>query len=194
MKQVAIGENHLYAKTYSKGKKFVGKCIVVYVLKDYKASIYARAYSRPETGVRKLNRVGITVTKKIGGAVTRTRVKRILREAYRLTERERNVRHGMLVVLVARERAAVVKTQDIRRDLDTAFRKLDMFASEKPQLIPSKATGSQDSSPQAVKTSSAPDAAAECAPELSAETVKTNSEPDAPAADSNTVLIGEDAR
>ncbi|MFA6947452.1 MAG: ribonuclease P protein component [Eubacteriales bacterium] len=142
MKQVAIGENHLYAKTYAKGKKFVGKCVVVYVLKDYKAALFARAYSRPGDGMRRMNRVGVTVTKKIGGAVTRSRVKRIIREAYRLTEKERSVRHGMLVVIVARDRATSAKTQDIRRDLDSAFKKLDMLPQPAPAVkAPLEAVG-----------------------------------------------------
>lgn len=123
MKQIAIGENHLYSKVYARGGKFVGRRVVVYVLGDFKAQKLRRA--NPQK--RKVNRLGITVTKKLGGAVTRSRVKRILREAYRLTEKETRLKHGFLVVIVARDSAVSAKTQDIRADLTAAFKKLSMF-------------------------------------------------------------------
>ena len=39
MKHIAIGENHLYSKAYSKGVKFVGKYVIIYVLKDLKSKV-----------------------------------------------------------------------------------------------------------------------------------------------------------
>ena len=48
------------------------------------------------------NRVGITVGKKLGGAVTRNRVRRRLREVYRLNERLFDA--GWDIVVVARGR------------------------------------------------------------------------------------------
>ena len=78
MKHIAIGENHLYSKAYNKGAKYVGKGVVIYVLKDLKANLLKKAH--PDKV--KVNRIGLTVTKKIGGAVIRSRVKRILREGF----------------------------------------------------------------------------------------------------------------
>ena len=37
MKYRAIGENHLYQKTYTRGMKAVAKHVVVYCLRDYAA-------------------------------------------------------------------------------------------------------------------------------------------------------------
>ena len=48
------------------------------------------------------NRVGITVSKKLGGAVVRNRVRRRLREAYRLNEER--FAPGWDLVIVARSR------------------------------------------------------------------------------------------
>lgn len=50
-----------------------------------------------------INRVGITVSKKLGGAVVRNRVRRRLREIYRLHEPD--FRPGWDIVVVARSRA-----------------------------------------------------------------------------------------
>ena len=43
MKNIAIKENHLYNKTFKRGKSYVGRSIAVYVLKDYAAERLARA-------------------------------------------------------------------------------------------------------------------------------------------------------
>ena len=62
-------------------------------------------------------RVGITVTRKVGGAVVRNRIKRLVREAVR--------RHkmwfpaGREVVVVAKHPAAELGYADVRRELET---------------------------------------------------------------------------
>ncbi|MBE6659386.1 MAG: ribonuclease P protein component [Ruminococcaceae bacterium] len=122
MKYKAIGENHLYQKTYARGMKAVAKTVVVYCLRDYAAAKLQKAH--PQN--KRANRVGLTVTKKIGGAVTRSRVKRILREGFRRLDTETPLKTGFLVVLVARDAAVTAKSQDIYADLRYAFRKLGM--------------------------------------------------------------------
>ena len=124
MKYRAIGENHLYLKTYRKGKKYVGASVIVYVLKDLAAN--RLRLQNPEK--KKINRIGITVTKKNGGAVTRNRIKRIIREALRQTDTERSIKRGYLIVIVAKYSAAYKKTQDIKKDIEKAMIKLDMIA------------------------------------------------------------------
>lgn len=49
------------------------------------------------------NRLGITVSKKLGGAVVRNRARRVVKECYRLTEE--NVKVGYDIVLVVRSKA-----------------------------------------------------------------------------------------
>lgn len=109
MKYRAICENHLYSKAYAKGKRFVTRDLAVYMLPDYRAERLMRA--NPEK--KRVNRIGLTVGKKIGGAVTRSRVKRILREAYRAVDRECGVKTGFLIVIVAREPVVGRKTGDL---------------------------------------------------------------------------------
>lgn len=123
MKYRAIGENHLYSKAYRKGKKMVAKHVIIYVLPD------RHAYRLKKENPKKqfINRIGLTVTKKIGGAVTRSRVKRIIREGYRLTDKEFGIKKGNLIVLVARESAVNAKSTDLKKDMEISFKKLGMI-------------------------------------------------------------------
>lgn len=126
MKNIAVRENHLYQKAYAKGKKAVGRYTVVYVLKDLKASMLKRAHPMKIA----VNRVGLTVTKKIGGAVVRNRVKRILREGYRLCEKELPMKHGRIVIIVARDAARGAKSTDIYTEMKKHFGAIGMLDGE----------------------------------------------------------------
>lgn len=123
MKNVAVKENHLYNKAYTKGKRFFGRYVRVYVLKDLKAKKIMLANPEKEY----LNRLGISVSKKNGGAVVRNRIKRIIREGYRAIERDDILYTGYLVIIAAKNEAADAKSTDIERELRYAFRKLDMI-------------------------------------------------------------------
>ena len=123
MKHIAIGENHLYSKAYAKGNKFVGKHVIVYVLKDFKAKKLQNAH--PDKVM--VNRIGLTVSKKIGHAVVRTRVKRILREGLRQAEKKFDIEKGYLVVLVARPICVNAKSTNIALDIEKAFKMLKLI-------------------------------------------------------------------
>ena len=123
MKFRAICENHLYSKAYTKGKRAVTSALAVYVLPDYKARVLAKAHPQKKT----VNRIGLTTSTKLGGAVVRSRARRILREGLRLLEKEKPLKVGFLIVIAARGRATSLKSPDIKRELDIAFTKLGMF-------------------------------------------------------------------
>lgn len=122
MKDIAIRENHLYNKTYRRGKSYVGRLVAVYVLRDYAADKLAKA--NPQK--KHINRVGLSVSKKLGGAVVRNRTKRILRAAYATVKND--IRPGNLVVISARGASVGKKSTDIAAELKKAFTELQMFS------------------------------------------------------------------
>ncbi len=125
MKNVAIKENHLYNKAYKRGQRSAGKYTVVYVLRDLKA--HRIMLENPEK--KYLNRLGVAVSKKLGNAVVRNRAKRIIRAAYRSIEAE--LKTGFLVVISARGDIVGVKSTDVKRELEAAFSRLDMYKKKK---------------------------------------------------------------
>ena len=122
MKYTAIGENHLYSKVYARGKKAVSRTVVVYCLRDYHAGRLQKAHPMK----LRVNRIGLTATKKLGGAVTRNRVKRVLRAALQDVEKRTPLKTGFLIVIVARDAAVYAKSPLVARDLAYALRKLGL--------------------------------------------------------------------
>ena len=125
MKAYAIKEHHLYNKAYTKGQRATGKLTAVYVLRDYAAKRLMLA--NPERKV--LNRVGLSVGKRIGGAVARNRAKRLLREAYRAVKAA-GVKTGYLVVLCARDEIRGKRECDVEKELFHHFERLGLLEKQ----------------------------------------------------------------
>jgi ribonuclease P protein component len=92
--------NHIFRRLYRTNGQ-ANSCLVLYARKN-------------RTGT---NRVGITVSKKLGKAVVRNRVRRRLREVYRLNEEQ--FLPGYDIVIVARSRAVDVSFQKLTESLLT---------------------------------------------------------------------------
>lgn len=105
LKTYSLRENKQFKFLYNRGRNFVYPNFI----------IYAKENKKP------FNRIGITVSKKIGDAVKRNRAKRVLKEAYRLIETE--VATGYDFVFVARSKTPFVSMNIIKRDMQNAFKK-----------------------------------------------------------------------
>lgn len=86
--------NHIFRRLYATSGQANGLLV-----------LYAR---KNRTGT---NRVGITVSKKLGHAVVRNRIRRRLREIYRLNEMK--FRPGWDIVVVARSRSVHASFQEL---------------------------------------------------------------------------------
>lgn len=74
-----------FRKIYKHGKSFANKYLVVYILKNN----------------LNINRVGFSVSKKVGKSIIRNRVRRLLKESYRLSCDE-NIEVGYDLIFIAR--------------------------------------------------------------------------------------------
>ncbi len=72
-------------------------------------------------------RLGITVSRKVGGAVVRNRVKRRVREIYRRDPDRASLGHDLIVI--ARVGAGALTSREISRDLKVALSRRDSRSS-----------------------------------------------------------------
>ena len=93
----------------------------VYVLKD----LHANRLKKEHPQKIAVNRLGLSVSKKVGGAVKRSRAKRIIRAAYACHKDA--LKKGFLIVISAKPEIDGRKSGDITRELKYAFSKLEMF-------------------------------------------------------------------
>ena len=107
-----LKKNNEFRRLYAKGRNAVTPTMVIYTRSN-------------KSGI---NRVGFTVTVKLGHAVVRNRIRRRLREIYRLHEGE--LRRGADMVIVARGRSADADYHRLERDFLSACGKLSLLEGE----------------------------------------------------------------
>jgi len=95
----SLKKNEQFQFVYKNGKSYANKYLIMYVKKN---------------GLEK-NRIGISVSKKVGNSVVRHRVTRLVRESYRLHESIFN--SGLDIVIVGRPSAATVGYQEVESAL-----------------------------------------------------------------------------
>lgn len=70
------------------------------------------------------SRLGLIVSKKVGNAVVRNKVKRRLREGYRLRQPQLREKLGFDLVVIARHRAGKIGFHEFDRSLANSFERL----------------------------------------------------------------------
>ena len=83
----SLKKNSDFQKVYRQGKSYANRYLVMYVLENHTEG----------------NRLGISVSKKVGNSVIRHHLTRLIRESYRLYEDMFN--NGLDIVVIARSTA-----------------------------------------------------------------------------------------
>ncbi|MFC0186655.1 ribonuclease P protein component [Fictibacillus aquaticus] len=99
-KQQRIKKNDEFQEVFKKGKSTANRQFVIYVLKREGQSEF---------------RVGLSVSKKVGNAVTRNRIKRMIKEM--LLKHKDQIHQGADYVIIARMPAADMDFHEIEKSL-----------------------------------------------------------------------------
>ncbi len=110
----SLNSNRDFKRLYSRGLSVVGSSMVLYV--------------RPTR--RSGNRLGLTVSTKLGGAVRRNRMRRRLKECFRGLEG--SVQGTFDIVIVARSRCFDIPFPSLNAEMLSLFGKAKMSQTGKP--------------------------------------------------------------
>lgn len=108
-KTESLKKNYEFSRVYKKGRFFAGKFIVMHTLKN--------KYS--------FNRLGITVSTKFGKSVKRNRIRRLIRENYRINEDF--IREGYDIVFVARKQDSMPSYRQVGKEMKFLMTRLGML-------------------------------------------------------------------
>ena len=104
-KRQRIKKNKEFQQVFKKGKSFANRQFVVY------------SYRKEEQAEF---RIGLSVSKKIGNAVTRNRIKRYLRQSF--LEMKDELQNDMDYVIIARHQAATIDFHETKKSLQHVLR------------------------------------------------------------------------
>ena len=107
---VSLKENRVFRRLYAKGRSAVSPTMVLYCRKNG----------------RRENRLGLTTGTKLGHAVVRNRVRRRLREIYRLQEHRLSPGYDIVV----RVRAVYSRYAELERDFLRLAKKLQLLSPQ----------------------------------------------------------------
>lgn len=108
----SLKKNSDFSAVYKKGKSVADYNLVMYKL---------------ENGTDR-NRVGISVSKKVGNSVVRHRIKRLIRESYRL--QEESFVQGFDLVVIARVNSAEKGFHDFEKSIMKLAKKQGLLMKE----------------------------------------------------------------
>lgn len=108
MKLLTLKENTEFRRLYYQGKSESNSSIAVYARKNR----------------LNCNRIGITVSVKIGNAVKRTRARRVIRDGYRFVIND--IPLGYDFVFVARGKTPYLKSYDVGKSILSLINKMEL--------------------------------------------------------------------
>ena len=108
-----LKKNYEFKYVYNKGKVYSNYLLVLYIVKNKKD----------------FNRVGFSVSKKVGKSVVRNKVKRRIRESYRLNSE--CIKKGYNMVFISRVKANEATYREIEKAMISLYKKSQILIDER---------------------------------------------------------------
>jgi ribonuclease P protein component len=113
-KTIMIKKNYEFKRFFSKGIVYRGNFIYMYIHQNKE----------------NINKLGIAVSKKVGKAVQRNRIKRLIRENYKIYEDKMNNCFNIVIIVKNNLNIKEVTYYDIHSDFDYILKKAGMINEE----------------------------------------------------------------
>ena len=113
-KEFRIKKNKEFQYTFRHGKSFANRQLVIYYVEKEKQEHF---------------RIGLSVGKKIGNAVTRNRIKRYLRQAF--LELEDDIKGNYDIIIIARNPTSSMEFQEMKKSLSHLLFKQRLLKAKK---------------------------------------------------------------
>ena len=111
-----LKKNYEFKRVLNKGQYYYGKYIQFFIIKNNK----------------KINRMGIAISSKIAGAVERNKIKRLIRENYRIYIREKILKgYDFVFVWNKKRNPNEANYYEIKKDFDNIFKRTGILIDEK---------------------------------------------------------------
>ena len=110
-----LKKNYEFRTVLNKGQYYSGKNIVIFIKKNNK----------------QINFLGIAISSKLGKAVKRNYIKRMIREIYR--KKEEQLKTGYNIVFLWKKKSDIKQAcyDDVKKDITKIFKEAKMFLEDK---------------------------------------------------------------
>jgi len=108
---VTIKKNDEFVRIYKNGRHYAGKYMILYV----------------SDGNPGINAIGVTASRKVGKSVRRNRIKRLIKENYRLYEPYVHAGFNFVFIVRARQDRYIPDYHEIHREMKSLFLRAGAF-------------------------------------------------------------------
>ena len=114
-----LKKNFEFLTIYRRGKSFANDILVLYILRNKK---------NKDTNNKQYNKIGVSVSKKVGNSVVRSRCKRLISESFRLNYD--HITKGYDFIFIARNPLKDKNYFEVEKAMINLFKKAGLYNNE----------------------------------------------------------------